>query len=120
VPSDREWQALEDIRDNILRVQRFVSGFDLAAFEADERTHFAVIRCLEIVSEASRAVGEDVKHRQDHLPWKRIADAGNVYRHVYSAVRLEIVWETVHAALPALLVAVETELEGSFPPREGP
>ena len=108
--SDRSRQALSDIRESILRAQRFVAGFDVAAFEADDRTNHAVIRCLEIISEASRHVSAEVKERHNHLPWKQIADAGNVYRHVYGAVRLEIVWETGRVALPPLLAAVQFEL----------
>jgi uncharacterized protein with HEPN domain len=33
---------------------RFVEGFDRASFQDDTRTVYAVTRCLEIISEASR------------------------------------------------------------------
>ncbi len=36
--SDIEREALEDIRDNIARATRFVDGFDLDAFLADDKT----------------------------------------------------------------------------------
>src|SRR5271165_2962401 len=52
--SEIERDALEDIRDNIARTMRFVDGFDLDAFLADDKTFYAATRCLEIISEASR------------------------------------------------------------------
>lgn len=69
-----------------------------------------MLRCLEIISEASRHVAAEAKGRHPHLPWKQIAGAGNVYRHAYHAVRPEGVWVTVRTALPPLLAAVEAEL----------
>jgi uncharacterized protein with HEPN domain len=48
------WFMPRDILHHIELAQTFVAGFDGAAFRDDLRTVFAVIRCLEIVSEASR------------------------------------------------------------------
>ena len=50
--SDVERGALEDIRDNIARAMRFIDGFDLEGFLADDKTFYAATRCLEIISEA--------------------------------------------------------------------
>ena len=36
--SEIERDALEDIRDNIVRVVRFVAGLDLDGFMADDKT----------------------------------------------------------------------------------
>ena len=43
-------------------------------------------------------------------------DAGNVYRHLYGGVSLDIVWLTIHDELPILVAAAEAEL-GSSPDR---
>jgi uncharacterized protein with HEPN domain len=37
----------------------FTEGFDYEAFVADPRTVYAVTRCLEIISEASRRLPDD-------------------------------------------------------------
>ena len=44
------------------------------------------------------------------MPWRDIADAGNVYRHGYHRVLLDIVWQTVHERLPDLVAVAEAEL----------
>ncbi|MEL6062511.1 MULTISPECIES: HepT-like ribonuclease domain-containing protein [unclassified Methylobacterium] len=109
-PSERERTACADIIANAERAARFVAGFTLETFGADERTHFAVVRCLEIVSEASRRLSAETKARYPDVPWRQIADAGNVYRHSYHRVTLDIVWLTVHHELPVLVAACRAEL----------
>jgi uncharacterized protein with HEPN domain len=110
-PSERERTACADIVANAERVVRFVAGFTLETFEADEPTHFAVVRCLEIVSEASRRLSAETKARYPNVPWRQIADAGHVYRHSYQRVTLDIVWLTVHHELPVLVAACRAELD---------
>jgi len=46
--------ALRDILHHIDLATHFVAGFDRSAFVSDTRTIYAVTRCLEIISEASR------------------------------------------------------------------
>lgn len=110
-PSERERAACADMIANAERVARFVAGFTLETFEADERTHFAVVRCLETISEASRRLSAETRARYPDVPWRQIADAGNVYRHSYHRVTLDIVWLTVHHELPVLVAACRAELD---------
>jgi len=90
--------------------ERFVSGFDQAKFNEDARTVYAVTRCLEIISEASRRLPDALKARHPVIPWKQIAGAGNVYRHDYEDVAARYVWDTVQLALPKLRPVIEREL----------
>src|SRR5947208_1457140 len=111
MPSDRAHGALLDIRENILLAQEFLGGLTPETFAADTRTRYAVVRCLEIVSEASRNVAPAILARHPGIAWREIAAAGNVYRHAYKSVRDDLVWSTVRVALPELLRAVEAELD---------
>ncbi len=52
--SEADRDALEDIRDNIARVLRFVDGCDLNALVADDRTFYASTR-LGLTAAHSRA-----------------------------------------------------------------
>jgi len=108
--SDTERDALEDIRDNIARAMRFVHGLDLDAFVADDKTFYAVTRCLEIISEASRNLSPDFKKRFPEIPWKQVAGSGNIYRHNYENVQEQRVWATIHDALHPLRAVVDAEL----------
>jgi uncharacterized protein with HEPN domain len=72
--------------------------------------YYAVVRCLGIISEASRHLPGEFKETHATLPWREIADAGNVDHHAYNTVRRSVVWETVKTSFPPLLAAVEAEL----------
>lgn len=116
MPSDAT-VALRDIERHIDRASRFVAGLDFGGFQNDERTIFAVIRCLEVVSEASRRLPEELKARHPSIPWKNIAAAGNVYRHEYEEVAPKVVWDTIQLALPPLRGAIAEEIARlGFPP----
>jgi uncharacterized protein with HEPN domain len=106
MPSKKPEVRLRDIRDNIRLARSFVAGFSLSKFKADRRTIYAVVRCLEIISEASRRLPARVRSRHPNIPWREIAGAGNVYRHDYEEVSTVMIWNTVKA-LPELLEAVE-------------
>lgn len=102
--------ALSAIVTNIVLARQFVNGMSFDEFRADQKTLYAVIRCLEIISEASRKLPPDLKLRHDHIPWAQIASAGNIYRYEYKDVREKIIWQTVHAALGPLETVVADEL----------
>jgi uncharacterized protein with HEPN domain len=85
-----------------LLAQQFVEGFTYEQFR-DSRLHFyAVTRALEIVSEASRRLPDDVRDRHPGLPWRAIRDVGNFYRHQYDNVAESYMQATVHNDLPPL------------------
>jgi uncharacterized protein with HEPN domain len=109
MPSRDTARALSTIGHNIALARRFIEGMALEAFADDERTLYAVTRCLEIVSEAVRRLPEELKARHPDVPWKRIAGAGNVYRHDYEDVLASILWDTVRDHLHALENAVRRE-----------
>ena len=108
--SEKAQLALLDIQDNIVRAKRFTSGYDLERFIADDKTFYAVIRCLEIVSEASRRLPEDLRRKYPSLPRKEIMGVGNIYRHNYDNVQQSIVWATLQTDLEPLLSFAVSEL----------
>ena len=103
--------VLVDIERHIDLALAFATGIDDEAFVEDIRTVYAVTRCLEIISEASRRLPDDLKARHPSIPWKNIAGAGNVYRHDYEDVAARVVLDTVKLALPPLKAVVAEEIE---------
>ena len=96
--------------DNIQLARTFVAGLSLDDFRADRRTSYAVVRCLEIISEALRKLPSELKARHQMILWTEIAGAGSVYRHHYIGVRDELVWKTVREDLEPLRLVAEEEL----------
>lgn len=110
MPSDVEREALRDIATNIRFAIEFLGGATAGALEEDLRTLYAVVRCLEIVSEASRRLSSPTIERHPEIAWVDVRAAGNVYRHEYGKVVPRRVVYTVRESLPPLLAAVEAEL----------
>jgi uncharacterized protein with HEPN domain len=108
--SNAEHNALSDILRQIELAQAFTQDLDEDSFPADIMRVYAVTRCLEIISEASRRLSDALKARHLDIGWREIAGAGNVYRHDYQDVAAPRVWDTVQLALPPLRAAVEQEL----------
>ena len=108
--SEIERAALSDILFNIDLANYFADGIDYDGFARDMRTFYAVTRCLEIISEASRRLSPEMKARHPAIPWSRVAGSGNIYRHNYEDVLHRLVWGTVHEFLPALRAIAEAEL----------
>ena len=78
MPSDRASGALRDILHHIDLAMHFTAGIDLAAFKDDLRSFYAVTRCLEIISEASRRLPNELKARHPEIPWREMAGAANI------------------------------------------
>ena len=111
MPSDLGTRdALLDIRDNILLAQQFVQGLTFDVFKASRLHFYATTRAIEIISEASRRLPDDLRARHPDLPWRAIRDVGNYYRHAYDNVVEDRVWRTVQGDLTPLLEAVSREI----------
>ena len=110
MPSDAERRWLDDILHHIDLAQGFAANLDRRAFGDSPLHLYAVTRCLEIISEASRRLSDGLKARHPSVPWRDMAASGNIYRHEYEAVAARAVWDTVTLHLPPLREIVVLEL----------
>jgi uncharacterized protein with HEPN domain len=105
--SDAFWIA--DILGTAALVETFVRDSSPSAFLTDAKTSFAVRYALLSISEATRRLSSDLKARHPDIPWRGIADLGNVYRHEYHRVSDAVVWRTATDALRPLVEAMRSE-----------
>ena len=103
-------QRLTDILENIQAIGDFTAGMTFEHYVSDRKTVYAVTRALEIISEASCRLPDELKHRHGAIDWVGIAAVGNVYRHAYDIVDNTMVWYTIQHELTPLREAVEEEL----------
>ncbi|HET6838358.1 MAG TPA: HepT-like ribonuclease domain-containing protein [Bradyrhizobium sp.] len=101
---------MTDIIEAIERVNSTVMGVTLEAFENDWRQQWLVQRGVEIISEASRHLSDDLKTRNPEIPWQKVAGIGNVLRHNYESIAAPVLWKLVEADLPALEKVCRSEL----------
>ena len=93
---------LLDILESISSIEKMIQGKNLEQFASDTMLRLATERLLEIVCEASRRLPEEIKKSEPAINWQKMIDFGNVLRHAYHAIRVDIVWDIVQSDLPTL------------------
>ena len=99
--------TLRDILETIERVQWKTQDKPFAEFVSDWELQFIVQRAIEIISEASRRIPEELKATRPEIEWRSIAGIGSVLRHEYHTISDKVIWDVVHADLPLLKSAIE-------------
>jgi uncharacterized protein with HEPN domain len=87
MPSEKESGALGDMLRHIDLAERFAHGLDYQGLSSNLQALYAIIRSLEVISEASRRLSDELKARHPDIPWRDMAAAGNFYRHNYTIMR---------------------------------
>lgn len=97
---------LEHMQQAAIDACTFVDGLQKEDFIADRRTQQAVIMSLIIIGEAATKImdrhGEFVEAHPE-IPWRNMRGMRNRIAHGYFEINLDVVWDTVHTALPDLL-----------------
>ena len=101
---------LTDIIEAVELIRSEMAGVTLKAFEPDRRKRWLVERGIEIISEASRHLSDELKTRHPEIPWPKVAGIGNVLRHDYEHVAHDVLWHVVHDDLPPLEKVCREEL----------
>jgi uncharacterized protein with HEPN domain len=105
---------VEEMLDYIEQASTYARGLSFEQYASDRKTQRAVERCIEVISEASRHIPDEIKDKHPAIPWRDVAAVGNVFRHEYHNIASRIVWDTVRLHLPPLEAAVraiEAELQ---------
>jgi uncharacterized protein with HEPN domain len=102
---------LGDIAEAAELIQRYVAGVTFDSFVADPEKQDAVMRRLEIMGEAVKALPQDFRDEHPSVPWREIAGARDILVHQYFRVDLDLTWAMVTTELPRLSAQVATILE---------
>ena len=98
--------VFNDILETIARVELITRGKSLQDFEASWQMRWMVQRAIEIISEASRSIPDEIANTRPEIPWRRVRGIGNVLRHEYEGLSDRIIWNVVIDELPRLKAAI--------------
>ena len=105
---------LADMVEAMERISGILSGVPLEAFEANWEKRWLVERGIEVISEASRHLPDDLKARHPNIPWRKVANIGNVLRHVYDRIAPDVLWALARNELIELEAACRAELTSAL------
>lgn len=97
---------IQDILDSINDIEHFIEGMNFNDFKIDRKTVNAVVRCIEIIGEASKKIPKSIRGTRPEIPWKKMAGMRDKLTHEYFGVDLEIIWkvatEEIHQLKPGI------------------
>jgi uncharacterized protein with HEPN domain len=94
----------------------FVQGMSKDEFMADKRSQSAVVMCFVVIGEAATKVMDQHPAfvlRHPEVPWRSMRGMRNRVAHGYFDINLDVVWDTVQSALPALLLQLPALRQGA-------
>jgi uncharacterized protein with HEPN domain len=105
---------LKHIIDAIGRIEEYTKDVRRDGFMSSTLVQAAVVRELEIIGEATKRLGAQIKKGYPDVPWKKIAGMRDKLIHDYFGVDLDAVWETVERDIPALRKRIDEILKGGI------
>lgn len=95
-------EYLQHILINIELAQKFIKGLEVDDLKNDIEKQYSLIRCFEIIGEATNNISDKLKKDNNEIPWREMNDFRNYLIHEYFGVNVSTIWSTIKEDLPPL------------------
>jgi uncharacterized protein with HEPN domain len=106
---------VKDILAAMEKAGKFVESMSYEDFLIDEKTNFAVLRCIEIIGEATKNIPDAIREKYKEIPWRDMAGMRDKVSHLYFGIDFEKVWLVVKKDIPRLKPLIEKVLTELLP-----
>lgn len=106
MPSTR----LRHIIEHIDGITAAIEGMSFEAVRGDYLYERAVERAVQIISEATKELPQELRDRYADVHWPPIIRIGNLLRHEYYRISSRDMWEIATVHLPRLRPVIERML----------
>jgi uncharacterized protein with HEPN domain len=103
----RDKGRLEHILEAIDNAIEFTKDVSLEEYQKNTILRFAVVKCVEIVGEASYKLTNEFRAMHPEIEWRDIISMRHILIHGYYQTKDDIVWDTVQNYLPVLKEKIE-------------
>lgn len=105
-PSKSPRLRLLHMRDEIESLSIELAELSFQTYRKSYTLRRTTERAIQIVSEAARALPEELRARHPGAPWADIIAIGNPLRHEYHRIDDKVLWQTATDDLPKLLPVI--------------
>ena len=106
---------LRDMLDAARAALAAIRGRDRADLDQNSIWALGLVKCLEIVGEATNRLSPEMRERWPDIPWREIVGMRNRLVHTYFDIDRDQVWQTLKEDLPPLVGQLEAVLSTEFP-----
>ncbi len=93
---------ISDILKYMERAESHIKSLGFEEFLKEEKTCDAVIRCIEVIGEATKNIPDEIRSKYHFIPWRDMAGMRDKIIHAYFTVDFETVWLVVKEEIPRL------------------
>ncbi len=102
---------IKDILEYMERAEKHIEKIKKEDFLQDNKTCDAVIRCIEVIGEATKNVSDNIRNKYPSIPWRDMSGMRDKIIHGYFVVDFENVWLVVKEEIPRLKPMIQKVLE---------
>lgn len=99
--------VIKDILNCIDHLQEYTRDVDFDQFEGNFMMVEACLYNIQIIGEAVTHLPDDIKEKEQSIPWPLIKGMRNRLIHEYFGTDLPVVWNVIKNELPQLRVDLE-------------
>ena len=97
----RDKGRLYDIVDYANKALEMIDGHSFETFVDNVAVYFAVMKCVEIVGEATYMLTKDFKSEHPEIPWSLIQGLRHILVHGYEQIDRQTLYDTTLNDLPS-------------------
>ena len=102
---------LKDILNYMDRAVQYLNEYELNDFISDNKTCDAVIRCIEVIGEATKKIPDELRATNPEIPWRDMAGMRDKVIHSYFTVDYKMVWLTVREDIPRMMPKIKKVID---------
>jgi uncharacterized protein with HEPN domain len=99
MPKREDNLLIKDMVEHIESIFEFVKNDSYDDFVNNKMKLLAVVRCFEVIGEASAMISNEKKTANPLIEWREIKDFRNKLIHDYFGVDYETVWQIIQTDL---------------------
>jgi uncharacterized protein with HEPN domain len=98
---------LEDILAYSAKARELAETIDIRTLTEFSPEGLALIRCIEVIGEATKHIPDEIRVKYPEIPWKGVAGMRDILIHKYWAANMARAIETARQDFPQLQTVVQ-------------